>query len=287
MASDVLSKIHAGMSGFSKGQRLIANYIITSYDKAAFMTASKLGKTTNVSESTVVRFAMELGYDGYPSMQRALQDMIRNKFTSVQRMEVANDRIAGQDVLSLVMHTDMEHIRTTLEEIDRSVFRAVVDAILGARRVYILGIRSSSTIAAFLNYYLGLMMDDVQLVSASSTSEVFEQIVRVGQGDLLIGVSFPRYSSRTVKAMRYAHDQGCTVAALTDSLDSPIAACADYTLLAKSDMVSLVDTLVAPLSVVNALLVAVGQRREKELANTFMNLERIWDEYEVYEKIDD
>ena len=211
-ASDVLSKIHAGKSGFSKVQRLIANYIITSYDKAAFMTASKLGKTTNVSESTVVRFAMELGYDGYPSMQRALQDMIRNKFTSVQRMEVANDRIAGQDVLSLVMHTDMEHIRTTLEEIDRGVFRAVVDAILGARRVYILGIRSSSTIAAFLNYYLGLMMDDVQLVSASSTSEVFEQIVRVGQGDLLIGISFPRYSSRTVKAMRYAHDQGCTVA---------------------------------------------------------------------------
>lgn len=284
MSNDVLTKIQAGMSGFSKGQRLIANYITTSYDKAAFMTASKLGKTVNVSESTVVRFAVELGYDGYPGLQRALQEMIRNRLTSVQRIEVANDRIGDQNVLDTVMHIDMERIRTTMEEIDHASFDAVVDAILSARKVYILGVRSSAAIAGFLDYYLSLMMDNVHLMNTSSTSEVFEQVVRVREGDLLLGISFPRYSSRTVKAMEFAHERGATVVALTDSASSPIAACSDYTLLAKSDIISLVDTLVAPLSVINALLVAVGRRKEAELTRTFMDLEQIWDEYEVYEK---
>ena len=284
MPNDVLSKIQAGMGGFSKGQRLIANYIATSYDKAAFMTASRLGKTVNVSESTVVRFAVELGYDGYPSLQKALQEMVRNKLTSVQRLEVAADRIGDQDILTMVMHTDVEKIRGTIDELDRVAFHQVVDAILSAHKIYILGVRSSSAIASFLDYYLSLMMDNVQLMHSSSTSEVFEQAVRVQEGDVLLGISFPRYSSRTVKAMKFAHDRGATVVALTDSPLSPIAAHANYTLLAKSDMISLVDTLVAPLSVVNALLVAVGQRKEKELTRTFMDLERIWDEYEVYEK---
>lgn len=287
MSSDVLLKIQMGMGGFSKGQRLIANYIMTSYDKAAFMTASRLGKTVNVSESTVVRFAVELGYDGYPGLQRALLEMIRNKLTSVQRIELSNERLKGQDVLSTVMHVDMERIRTTNEEIDREAFLAVVDAIMNARKIYILGVRSAAAMASFMDYYLSLMMDNVHLMHNSSTSEVFEQVVRVRKGDLLIGISFPRYSSRTVKAMQYAHDQGATVVALTDSAASPIAASADYTLLAKSDMISLVDTLVAPLSVINALLVAVGQRKEQELTRTFMDLERIWDEYEVYEKVED
>ena len=284
MSNDVLAKIQAGMSGFSKGQRLIANYITTAYDKAAFMTASKLGKTVNVSESTVVRFAVELGYDGYPGLQRALQEMIRNRLTSVQRIGVANDRIGNQNVLDTVMHIDMERIRTTMEEIDHATFDAVVDALLSARKVYILGVRSSAAIAGFLDYYLSLMMDNVQLMNTSSTSEVFEQVVRIREDDLLLGISFPRYSSRTVKAMEFAHERGATVVALTDSASSPIAACADYTLLAKSDIISLVDTLVAPLSVINALLVAVGRRKEVELTRTFMDLEQIWDEYEVYEK---
>ncbi len=284
MASDVLTKIQSGMSGFSKGQRAIAAYITNCYDKAAFMTARSLGMTVHVSESTVVRFAMELGYGGYPALQQALQELIRNKFTSVQRLEVANDRIGSQDILSLVMHTDMERIRMTLEEVNRETFRAVVDAALSARKICILGIRSSSALAHFLYYYLSLMLDNVHLVDASSTSEIFEQIVRIEQGDLLFGISFPRYSSRTVKAMTYAHAQGGTVVALTDSLESPIAACADHTLVAKSDMVSLVDTLVAPLSVINALLTAIGQRLEKELTHTLMNLELIWNEYEENEK---
>lgn len=284
MSNDVLSKIQAGMSGFSKGQRLIANYIIASYDKAAFMTASKLGRTVKVSESTVVRFAVELGYEGYPTLQKALQEVVRNKLTSVQRMEVAADRIGDQDILTMVMHTDMEKIRATMDELDRVTFHRVVDAILEARKIYILGIRSSSPLASFLGYYLSLMLDNVQLINSSSTSEVFEQVVRVQEGDVMLGISFPRYSSRTVKAMKYAKERGATVVALTDSPLSPIAAHADHSLLAKSDIISLVDSLVAPLSVVNALLVAVGQRKEKELTRTFMDLERIWDEYEVYEK---
>lgn len=286
MNSDILSVIQSGMSGYSKGQKLIARYILESYDKAAFMTASKLGKTVNVSESTVVRFAVELGYDGYPSMQRALQEMIRNKLTSVQRIEVANDRLGDQDVLSTVLHADIEKIRMTLEETDRKVFNESIDAILKARRIYILGVRSSSTVAGFLGFYFNFMFDNVTLVNTASMSEMFEQLVRVGPTDVVIGISFPRYSSRTVKAMRFCHDSGATVIALTDTLQSPIAADADHVLVAKSDMVSLVDSLVAPLSICNALIVAIGREREKELTGTFTELERIWDEYDVYEKAD-
>lgn len=284
MNSDILSVIQSGMNGYSKGQKLIARYILDCYDKAAFMTASKLGKTVNVSESTVVRFAVELGYDGYPSMQRALQEMIRNKLTSVQRIEVANDRLGDQDVLSTVLHSDIEKIRMTLEEADRKTFYASVDAILKARHIYILGVRSSSTVAGFLGFYFNFMFDNVTLVNTASMSEMFEQLVRVGQEDVVIGISFPRYSSRTVKAMRFCHDSGATVIALTDTLQSPIAADADHVLVAKSDMVSLVDSLVAPLSICNALIVAIGREREKELTRTFAELERIWDEYDVYEK---
>ena len=286
MNSDILSVIQSGMSGYSKGQKLIARYILDSYDKAAFMTASKLGKTVNVSESTVVRFAVELGYDGYPSMQRALQEMIRNKLTSVQRIEVANDRLGDQDVLSTVLHSDIEKIRMTLEETDRKVFNESIDAILKAHHIYILGVRSSSTVAGFLGFYFNFMFDNVTLVNTASMSEMFEQIVRVGPADVVIGISFPRYSSRTVKAMRFCHDSGAAVIALTDTLQSPIAAYADHVLVAKSDMVSLVDSLVAPLSICNALIVAIGREREKELTGTFTELERIWDEYDVYEKAD-
>jgi DNA-binding MurR/RpiR family transcriptional regulator len=286
MASDILSTIQSGMSGFSKGQKLIANYIIESYDKAAFMTASKLGKTVNVSESTVVRFAVELGYDGYPSMQKALQEMIRNKLTSVQRIEVANDRIGTQDILSMVLQSDIEKIRMTLEETNRETFDTSVNAILQARTIYILGVRSSAAIANFLGFYFNYMFDNVRLVNTSSVSEMFEQIVRVREGDVVIGISFPRYSSRTVKALKFSKDRGATVIALTDSKASPIAAHATHVLLAKSDMVSLVDSLVAPLSLVNALIVAVGRKKEQELSTTFTELEHIWDEYGVYEKVE-
>ena len=287
MNSDILTLIQNGMVHFSKGQKLIANYIMNSYDKAAFMTASKLGKTVNVSESTVVRFALELGYDGYPSMQKALQEMIRNKLTSVQRIEVANDRFGNQEILSMVLQSDIEKIRTTLEEVDKTAFQGAVDAILGAKNIYILGVRSSAAIATFLSFYFNLMFDNVHHIHTASNAEMFEQMIRIDKDDVVIGISFPRYSSRTVKAMKFAYDRGATVIALTDSLAAPIARNATHTLIAMSDMVSLVDSLVAPLSVVNALIVACSYRKEEAISKTFASLEEIWDEYGVYEKVDD
>lgn len=286
MPMDILSNIQNSMSSLSKGQKLIANYILECYDKAAFMTASKLGKTVQVSESTVVRFAVELGYEGYPEMQKALQEMIRNKLTSVQRIEVANDRIGQNDVLSTVLHSDIDKIRSTLERADRTTFEKVVDQIMKAKKIYILGVRSSAALASFLGFYMNLMFDNVRQVHTTSVSEMFEQVVKVGPEDVVIGISFPRYSSRTVKAMRFCHDSGATVVALTDSMQSPIAENADLVLTAESDMISLVDSLVAPLSLINALIVAISRRKDQELAHTFSELERIWDEYEVYEKVE-
>ena len=285
MTNDILSVIQNGMSGFSKGQKLIANYILNSYDKAAFMTASKLGKTVNVSESTVVRFAVEIGYNGYPAMQKALQEMIRNRLTSVQRIEVANDQFENHEILPMVIQADIDMLRTTLDNIDRNVFYQCVDAILSARKIYLFGVRSSAPIASFLSYYLNLMFDNVVHIQTATTAEVYEQMIRIGEGDVLIGISFPRYSSRTVKAMKFAYDRGARTIALTDSVTAPIAKHATYTLIAKSDMVSLVDSLVAPLSIVNALIVACGYQKEDEVSRTFADLEKIWDEYSVYEKV--
>ncbi len=287
MTKDILAVIQNNLSTFSKGQKLIANFILSSYDKAAFMTASKLGRTVNVSESTVVRFAAELGYDGYPSMQKALQEMIRNKLTSIQRIEVSNDRIGNQDILSMVMQSDIEKIRMTLDETDRASFDASVEAITNARRIYILGVRSSSALAAFLGFYFNLIFENVVQVNTSSASEIFEQLLRVGKNDVVIGISFPRYSRRTVKAMRFARDREATVVAITDSQASPLSEIATHTLLAKSDMASFVDSLVAPLSLINALIVAVGRRKNEDLSNTFETLEKIWAEYEVYEKVEE
>ena len=284
---DILAVIHENMSTFSKGQKRIANYILESYDKAAFMTASKLGKTVDVSESTVVRFASELGYDGYPSMQKSLQKMIRNRLTSVQRIEVSYDRIGDQDVLTSVLQSDMEKIRLTLEEVDRQSFDSAVDTIVKARKIYIIGVRSAASIATFLHFYFNLIFDNVVMVSSVSASDVFENLINVGADDVVIGVSFPRYSSRTVHAMRFAKDQGATTIAITDSEASPLAECSTLMLKARSDMASFVDSLVAPLSLVNALLVAISRKKDQEMANTFQKLEKIWDEYGVYEKVQD
>ena len=263
MAKDILTHIQENMSSFSKGQKLIANFILESYDKAAFMTACKLGKTVNVSESTVVRFAAELGYDGYPSMQKALQEMIRNKLTAIQRIEVSNDRIGDQDIMSMVMQSDIEKIRITLEETDRESFNQAVDMIIAAKRIYILGVRSASALANFMGFYFNYIFDNVLRVDTTSISEVFEQVMRIGPGDVFIGLSFPRYSKRTVQAMQYAKSQGANVIAITDSAVSPLANIADISLLAKSDMASFVDSLVAPLSLVNALIVAVSPEEER------------------------
>ena len=285
--NDLINKIQSELPGFSKGQKQIARFILEHYDKAAFMAASRLGTTVGVSESTVVRFATELGYDGYPHLQRALQEMIRNKLTSVQRMEVSSDRMGGRDVLQTVLHADMDMIRQTLDEIDRDAFQGAVDALIGAKRIYILGVRSSSALSSFVGFYFNLLFENVRLVHTNSVSEIFEQVLRVGPGDVVFGVSFPRYSKRTLSAMQYARDRGARVIALTDSRLSPLARVADHLLLARSDMASFVDSLVAPLSVINALIVAVGMSRRDEIEQTFNKLESIWEEYDVYEKPED
>ena len=285
MNGDILTMIQENMAGFSKGQRRIAAYILESYDKAAFLTASKLGKKVNVSESTVVRFAAELGFDGYPDMQRSLQKMIRNRLTSVQRIEVTNDRIGDQDLVSMVLQSDIDKIRMTLEELDRDAFDGAVEAIVGARKIYLIGVRSAAALTTFLHFYLNLIFDNVVLVTANTGSELFESLLRVGEEDVVLGISFPRYSSRTVQAMSFARDRGATTIAITDSEASPLAAASRYTLTARSDMASFVDSLVAPLSLVNALLVAVSRKKNDDLATTFHTLEGIWAEYGVYEKV--
>ena len=284
MKDDILDILEERVHTFSKGQRRIAAYITEDYDKAAFMTASRLGKAVGVSESTVVRFALELGYDGYPHMQKAMQEMVLNRLTSVQRIGVTNDRIGNQDVLSMVLQADADKLRQTNETVDREAFRTAVNAILKARKIYSLGVRSASMLANFLGYYLNYMFGNVHIVTTSGTSEMFEKLVGVGSEDAVLAISFPRYSTSTVKGVQYCRSVGATVIGLTNSHLSPLGQNSDYVLVAKSDMVSLVDSLVAPLSVINALIVALAADREKEIAKTFDILERVWEEYNVYEK---
>ena len=287
MNDQLTVRIKRNMPGFSKGQKLIANYIMEHYDKVAFMTASKLGATVGVSESTVVRFATEIGYAGYPELQRAMQEMIRSKMTSVQRLEMTSRSLERSRVLDAVFTQDIDILRRTMEEVSREVFDQVAQAIAQARRVYILGARSSLALATFLSYYFHLILEDVQLVDVTSEAEMFEHMIRIGPSDAVIGISFPRYSHKAVKAMRFAASQGAKVVAITDSSTSPLAETATHVLFARSDMASFVDSLVAPLSLINALIVATALKREEDVANVFQKLEDIWDEYSVYEKVDE
>lgn len=287
MAKSVLHTIESNLSGFSKGQKRIAAYILQNYDTAAFMTASKLGSTVGVSESTVVRFASELGYDGYPSMQRALQEMIRSRLTSTQRIKAAGDRLSGQDVLAAVMHSDMDKLRMVVDEASREEFDRVVSCILQAKHIYILGVRSSSFVAGYLNFYLHLLFENETLVQSNAAGEIFEQLFRIGPGDVMIAISFPRYSRVTMNTVKFAKDRGATIIAITDSEVSPLYQAADAALLAPSEMISFVDSMVAPLSIINALLVALGYRIGKDVSTTFAELEDIWNEYGVFGKTDD
>ena len=288
MPMDLLAVIERKMPTFSKGQKLIGRFITQHYDKAAFMTASRLGDTVGVSESTVVRFATEVGFEGYPQLQKNLQEIIRNRLTTVQRMDIIDGQIGGEDILSSVLSRvltqDSEKIRRTLEETDRAALAQAVEAIVTAREVYILGIRSSSMLASFLAFYFNQIFPHVRCVNSNSTSETFEQMFRIGKEDVFIPISFPRYSQRTLKAARYAKSRGATVIAITDSTSAPLAQAADILLLARSEMASFVDSLVAPLSVINALIVAVGLRKKEEISRTYSTLESIWEEYQVYEK---
>ncbi len=282
--TDLLQLLHDRMPSFSKGQRLIAAYVLEQSETAAYLTAQRLGAVVGVSESTVVRFAIELGFAGYPEFQSALQKMIRNHLTSVQRMEVTNRLIGDGDVPERVLLSDIEKIRRTMEEIDRAAFADAVHRIANAKKIYILGVRSSSYLAGFLDYHFRMIFDHVRLVQTTSRSELFEQIMPIGEGDVMIAISFPRYSTRIVNAVEYARSRNADVVALTDSEHSPIAPFANQVLLAHSDMASFVDSLAAPLSIINALVVAVARERQEEVGERLRILEEVWDRYDVYNK---
>ena len=281
---ELLNQIKERYAKLSKGQKLLADYIMENYDKAVFLTASRLGKTVGVSESTVVRFATQLGYEGYPEFQEALEELVRNKLNSIQRMEVAYGRISQSEILETVLQSDAEKIKMTLADMDKESFDHAVDMLLHAKRIYIVGIRSCAPLASFLSYYLNLIFENVTLVNTNSSSEMFEQMIRIGEGDVIIGISFPRYSVRTQKSLEFASRRKAEVITLTDSMNSPITAYSSCNLIARSDMASIVDSLVAPLSVINALVVAICMKKRVEVMKTLGALEEIWDEYQVYNK---
>lgn len=280
--NELLSRIEEQYHTLSKGQKRLAEYISGNYDKAVFLTAAKLGAAVGVSESTVVRFAVQIGYKGYPEFQRALEELVRNKLNSIQRMEVTYGRISQSEILATVLQSDIEKIKLTIAGIDQKAFEEAVDTILHARRIYIVGIRSCAPLASFLGFYLNLLFDNVIQIHTNSSSEIFEQMIRIGEEDALIGISFPRYSMRTLKALEFASNRKAKVISLTDSIHSPMNLYSSCNLIARSDMASIVDSLVAPLSVVNALVVALCMKKRDEIVQTLESLEQIWDEYQVY-----
>ena len=287
MNIQLTDRIKQNAKSFSKGQRLIAKYIEEHYDKVAFMTASKLGSVVGVSESTVVRFATEIGYSGYPALQAAMQEMIRNRMTSVQRLEMTSSNYPVERLLDATLDQDIDIIRRTKENISHEDFYRAVDALIGVKRVYVLGAGSSQAVASFLYHYFALIFDSVQLISANSEAQILQQMVHIGPDDAIVGISFPRYSKRVAKSLKYASDRGATVVAITDSVLSPAAEHANHVLLAKSDMVSFVDSLVGPLALINALIVTVAIRKKEQVTKTLHDLETIWDEYGIYEKVED
>ena len=282
--NELLLRIKEKYKKMSKGQRRLADYVCNDYDKAVFLTAAKLGEIVGVSESTVVRFATQLGYKGYPGFQKALEELVRNKLNSIQRMEVTYGRISQSEILETVLQSDIDKIKMTLADIDHKAFDLAIDTLLNARRVYVIGIRSCAPLASFLGFYLNLVCDNVSVVDVNSSSEIFEQLIRINEHDVIIGISFPRYSMRTLKALEFASNRKAKVITLTDSVHSPMNLYSSCNLIARSDMASIVDSLVAPLSVVNALVVALCMKRQKEVVSTLETLEEIWGEYEVYSR---
>lgn len=287
MNSQLSERIHEKRSQFSKGQRAIVKYIEEHGEKVAFMTAAKLGKTVGVSESTVVRFATEIGYSGYPALQQAMQEMVRSKMTSVQKLERTSTNIAQEELLDAAIDQDIDILKRTKENIDRKAFNRAVDALVGAKRVFVLGAGSSLALATFLAHYLRLVFHTVILVEATSEANILQQLIHVDEDDAIIVISFPRYSKKAVKTMKYAADRGMTTIAITDSILSPLAHYAQHLLLARSDMVSFVDSLVGSLSVINALIVAAAIRKKEDVAESLTRLEAIWEEYQIYEKVDE
>ena len=278
--SDLLVRLNKNYKTLSKGQKQLAAYITENYDRAAFITASKMGRIVGVSESTVVRFAYALRYDGYPELQKSLQELIRNKLTSVQRIQLTGD-LQPNDVLRSVLKSDVSNIRATIDSIDNASFNAAINALLEAKKVYIVGLMSAAPLAQFLAYYLGFVMDNVVMVSGAM-GNIYEDLFRISSEDVCIGISFPRYSNRTIDALDFARGKGATIIAITDSVSSPIAEKAEHALIARSDMAGFADSLVAPLSLINAIIVACSLRRREQVSNTLSQLEGIWGSHGVY-----
>ena len=281
--NDLINRINERYGSLSKGQKVLATYITDHYDKAVFLTAARLGEVVGVSESTVVRFANHLGYKGYPEFQRALEELVRNKLNAVQRMEDTYGRISQSEILETVLQSDAERIRDTLKSIDEHAFDMAVDTILEAKNIYVIGIRSCAPLAEFLAFYLNLMFENVHLLHTNNASEVFEQMARIGKDDAIIGISFPRYSMRTLKALEFANNRNAKVITITDSVHSPMNLYSSCNLIARSDMASIVDSLVAPMSVINALIMALCMKKQDEVVRTLEMLENVWEEYQVYE----
>ena len=282
--NELLIRMEEKYKKMSKGQKRLADYVTENYDKAVFLTAARLGEVVGVSESTVVRFATQLGDKGYPGFQKALEELVRNKLNSIQRMEVTYGRISQSEILETVLQSDIEKIKLTLTGIDQKAFELAIDTILSAKRIYVVGIRSCAPLASFLCFYLNLVCENVTAVNTNSSSEIFEQLIRINEEDVIIGISFPRYSMRTLKALEFASNRKAKVITLTDSVHSPMNLYSSCNLIARSDMASIVDSLVAPLSVINALVVALCMKKQKEVVNTLETLEQIWGEYQVYSK---
>lgn len=282
MAENFQDKINLIYPTLSKGHKKIADFIKTNYEKASFMTAASLGKAVGVSESTVVRFASNIGFEGYPELQKYLQEMVKSHLTSVQRMDVAASRYGDEDFIDRAFSADIEMIKATRDGISREAFIKSAEAINNARKIYILGVRSSAALASFAAFYFRFLYENVVLIDTSAASEVFEQMFRIGSEDVCIAISFPRYSNQTVNALSFAQSRGATIISITDGEFSPIAPYATHLLVAKSNMVSFVDSLTAPLSVINALVAAAAKEKHDDVYNDFKVLEEIWDEYHVY-----
>lgn len=280
---NLLRTIQGNFNRMSKGQRIIAEYMINNYDKAAFMTASALGKTLNISESTVVRFANTLGYSGYRELQRELQEVVKNKLTTVQRMSIAEGLSKGEYNYARAMESDIDNIKKTIAEIDRSSISKAADLFINSKNIYVIGLRSSTFLAGYLCFYLNFLFSNVKLITAGP-NDVFEQLVKVEKDDLVMGITFPRYSKKTIEALDYARSKGCSIISLTDSLISPAANKSDVSLIAKSDMISFVDSLVAPMSLINAFIIALGERKKVDINSYFEELEKIWQDYNVYDE---
>lgn len=281
---DLLKIIENKYSSFSKSHKKIADYILKNSDKVAYMTAAKLGETVGISDSTVVRFAVEIGFEGYPEFLKRLREVVSGKLTSIQRIEITSSTLSKEDVLDDVINSDIDKLKKTLLNIDKDAFNDAISTILKAKTIYIVGVRSSASLASFLGFYFNLMFDNVKLIHTNSVSEMFEQILNISEDDVIIGISFPRYSRRTLNALQYAKKNGSKIVAITDSSMSPLTMVADYSLIARSDMASFADSLVAPLSLINAIIVAIAMSKPEEISDTFTKLENIWDEYEVYDK---